>query len=707
MLEAGSLFANYRIVRRLGGDSLGSRYVVDNPDVAREEVLTVLSAERYGSEFLADFELWASTMETLDYGPLPAYFSHGIAANPEDSDLRIPWCTSEYLAGIPVDRCDGLSGPELTEIVTMVAGALDYLHGRGIVHGNVSLANIEIVRSSEGKTTRVALTGCEIGGNLAVVRGVQAGTHTAKRAYTAPEILNGDQLRPPSDQYALAAVTYQLLVGVPPFSAPPTPAGLMMAQVSEPPPRVAAIAPQFASVDPALQRAMAKNPMSRFASCGEFASVFGREFRQALVQPDPAIMNPAGPEPVPSQRYPAPSAVQAASFPSPTDSRHRKRNRLLVAAALSAVVLIIVASGVAALMIMLGERGNASDSESVAGPTRIADPPGVSAGSWTQVSTRFKVACGVASGEVYCWGDNSDGLLGNGTTTNSLTPVKVEGLAGATAVAVGRSSVCAIATGSTYCWGKAGFVGNASNTDSLTPVKVNGIEGASSISVYEHHACAVAGEYIYCWGALAEDGALGITRDDVSQADAASRGLPVRRWMSDTTQVSAGDGFTCVVSSRSAFCWGQPANGVLGDGVQATSSAGDPATLVTVRNVSGVTNISSGSSNSCAVGSGRVYCWGRGIDEGRDQPMPTEVSGLVGATQVSVGTGYRCAVASDAAYCWGEGGHGRLGNGSQDSLKTPTRVPGLGRVSEVAADRNYTCAVSDGSLFCWGDLVGD
>ena len=115
--------------------------------------------------------------------------------------------------------------------------------------------------------------------------------------------------------------------------------------------------------------------------------------------------------------------------------------------------------------------------------------------------------CAVTSGgRVKCWGWNGYGQLGDGTTDSRTTPMDVSGLAsGVIAVAAGRYHTCAVtAGGGVKCWGSngRGQLGDGTTTDRLTPVDVSGLgSGVSTLAAGAEHTCAVtAGGGVKCWG---------------------------------------------------------------------------------------------------------------------------------------------------------------------------------------------------------------
>ena len=174
-----------------------------------------------------------------------------------------------------------------------------------------------------------------------------------------------------------------------------------------------------------------------------------------------------------------------------------------------------------------------------------------------------------------CWGNNSNGQLGDGTTTDSILPVAVNGLESVKSISAGINHTCAILdNGSAMCWGYnySGQLGDGSSgtTDNNSyPVAVNGLESAESISAGLNYTCAVLdNKSAKCWGDNT-NGKLGngFSSGTYSTPNAVS-GLGAVKTL------SAGRIHTCaVLDNGSAMCWGNNSNGQLGDGTTTQSTS--------------------------------------------------------------------------------------------------------------------------------------
>ncbi|HEX6940942.1 MAG TPA: hypothetical protein VF158_16105 [Longimicrobiales bacterium] len=127
----------------------------------------------------------------------------------------------------------------------------------------------------------------------------------------------------------------------------------------------------------------------------------------------------------------------------------------------------------------------------------------------TRLSAGYDHICADGSdNKVYCWGNNGSGQLGDSTNTNGPTPVAVQAPAGVTlsGVAAGLYHTCAAGSdGKVYCWGSNEFgqLGDGTNTNSSTPMAVEAPAGVtlSGVVAGSEHTCALsAAGPAYCWG---------------------------------------------------------------------------------------------------------------------------------------------------------------------------------------------------------------
>jgi len=146
------------------------------------------------------------------------------------------------------------------------------------------------------------------------------------------------------------------------------------------------------------------------------------------------------------------------------------------------------------------QMGNAFTVAVQATPAAVAGLAGV-----TRIAAGNGHTCALlGDGTVRCWGRNDQGQLGNGTTVQSTsTPVAVSGLTGAASLSGGAFFTCAaLLDGTVRCWGDNGYgqLGNGSTTDSSSPVSVQGLSAVTALGLGDSHACAVLAGMIWCWG---------------------------------------------------------------------------------------------------------------------------------------------------------------------------------------------------------------
>ncbi|MFT3839320.1 MAG: hypothetical protein QM723_20220 [Myxococcaceae bacterium] len=191
-----------------------------------------------------------------------------------------------------------------------------------------------------------------------------------------------------------------------------------------------------------------------------------------------------------------------------------------------------------------------------------------------QVAAGAAHACALISGgAVKCWGANDQGQVGNSASSYAVfPPVAVPLPLAAVAVAAnGTASVsCSVLTdGELWCWGDNTFgqLGNGNHTSSGSPQLVVNLPDAGAVSVGYSHSCALVGPQPYCWGNNAS-GQLG----DGTTTERLTP-VPVTGLDAGVVEISCGYGFTCVRTVAGAIqCWGLDNYGQLGDGTHSNSS---------------------------------------------------------------------------------------------------------------------------------------
>ena len=230
-------------------------------------------------------------------------------------------------------------------------------------------------------------------------------------------------------------------------------------------------------------------------------------------------------------------------------------------------------------------------------PKRFSGP----ALEFTAVSVDSTSGCGITKDKLlYCWGDNTAGQLGNGLKGSGAQPtLATVAQIRFDSVSVGGRHACAISTTrQVYCWGAdlVGELGEAPEISSSTPIPVNSNLSFTAITAGRLHTCGIAtGGKAYCWGNN-EPGQLGVGFSDDGSSD------PVAVSTSETfTAISAGAYHTCgITAGGSAVCWGDGAAG------QTAQTLGAVTATPAVVGGASFTRISGGDFHTCAITSAGV-----------------------------------------------------------------------------------------------------
>lgn len=343
---------------------------------------------------------------------------------------------------------------------------------------------------------------------------------------------------------------------------------------------------------------------------------------------------------------------------------------------------------------------------------------------YSEISTGYYGACGISTGDLYCWGWNSSGHVGDGTTANRYRPVKVGGaIDGKTVVDVSASAShrCALdSDGLLYCWGynENGEAGTGTKGQLRSPAAVQGVLAGrmvSTVSVGDTSTCAVSEKKLYCWG-------IGFGYESRTLGDAAGSSrsaVPVRIDSgalsgADISAVAVGSYHACALTAAGkAYCWGLGNYGQIGNG--STAAVNLLPAAVKMDGVAGgsFSDIAVGEGSTCAAGGGKVYCWGLGAagqtgnGEIRTQPVPMEVGGteIAGRTMTRVSLQGDQGCASDDRnvwLCWGGNSSGSLATGATSPVLYPGAF-GTDTYEHLSVGFNMICALKDGAASCVGN----
>ncbi|PTL59482.1 Ig-like domain-containing protein [Paraconexibacter algicola] len=335
-----------------------------------------------------------------------------------------------------------------------------------------------------------------------------------------------------------------------------------------------------------------------------------------------------------------------------------------------------------------GELGDGTTRDSAV-PVDVRLPTGRTV---TALTANLGFSCAILDdGAARCWGDNQYGQLGSGTRTAASTPIAVPLGTGrtATAISAGAYHACAILDdGSAACWGynTRGALGNGTTGETQTPgpvaVQLPAGRRATSIAAGGYHTCAVLDDgSAACWGD-GDYGQLGNGGTTFSTVPVAVQ-LPAGR---TATAITAGEYWSCaILDDGSAACWGENPYGQLGNGTTGEFFEPGATTPVSVLLPAGrtATAITAGPYHTCAtLDDDTATCWGANfvgaLGDGTTTSSPTPVAVRLAAgrraTTLSAGAVHTCATLDDGtAACWGGGEAGQRGDGKTNAAYVAVR----------------------------------
>ena len=282
--ELSHQLPGFRLIRKLSETRMSVVYVAEEPHLGNRLVAVKVMSPALAHEksFRERFRREVLSSANLSHPNIVPVFSA-----PADDELL--YLVMPYIDGpnLSSQLRSGPLDPRWTvHIIREVAQALDFAHGKGVVHRDVKPGNILLERG----TNRVYLCDFGIAAKAMDDRLTEVGRRVGTPGYLAPELIPDEEpdlgvVDPRADVYSLGVVLYQCLTGRAPHNQSDTGA-LLWEQRNAAPPKVSELRPDLpVQLDRVLEIALAKQPENRYATCQQLADDLARALSGARIRP--------------------------------------------------------------------------------------------------------------------------------------------------------------------------------------------------------------------------------------------------------------------------------------------------------------------------------------------------------------------------------------------------------------------------------------